>query len=359
MDITKPHARLTRKTIFLPIIGLVAFFLYVLLFNVDILQIIATAQKADPLIYSVAILVGFAEIFFYALSWRAILGSLKVKISIIRAYLYSWYGIFLDIVIPAESISGELCRIYLVNREQSGTSGKTVASLVTQRIIGMGINVIMLALGLAFLFNTVNMDSGIFFVTLLFTVGVAALMALLLLVSWKEKWSQKIISTSVRLGDFLTRGKWKQKLATIKQEALSAAKTFHDSMKEFGRNPKTLIVPTVLLILNWICSLAVPYLVFLSLGREVPWTIILITSSIVIAVKSIPVGIPFEVGLPEITMSTMYVGFGIPNDIAVTSTILSRLITLWLRAGIGFAAQQWVELKILIAPKTGVIAAKT
>jgi hypothetical protein len=27
-----------------------------------------------------------------------------------------------------------------------------------------------------------------------------------------------------------------------------------------------------------------------------------------VAVKSIPIGIPFEVGLPEITMTTLYVG---------------------------------------------------
>src|SRR5512138_3848958 len=101
MDISKPNARLTRKTIFLPIIGLVAFLLYVLLFNVDIIKIVTTAQKADPLIYSAAILVGFAEIFFFAISWRTILNSLKVKISILRAFLYTWYGIFLDIVIPA------------------------------------------------------------------------------------------------------------------------------------------------------------------------------------------------------------------------------------------------------------------
>ena len=94
MDVTKPRATLSRKTILLPIIGIVAFFLYVLIFNVDILQIIETAKKADPLLYSAAILLGFAEVFFSAVSWRAILSSLKVKISIIRSNLYTWYGIF-------------------------------------------------------------------------------------------------------------------------------------------------------------------------------------------------------------------------------------------------------------------------
>ena len=46
---TKP--KVTRKTVLLPIIGLVAFFLYIYLFKVDIPAIIATAQRADPILY--------------------------------------------------------------------------------------------------------------------------------------------------------------------------------------------------------------------------------------------------------------------------------------------------------------------
>jgi uncharacterized protein (TIRG00374 family) len=165
------------------------------------------------------------------------------------------------------------------------------------------------------------------------------MMVLLLLVSWKEKWITKIIDGLVRVVGFLSRARWKQKLAKIKEEALNAAKMFHDSMKEFGRNPARLIVPILLLVLNWISCLAVPYLVFLSLGFYVSWAVIFITSSIVVAVKSIPLGIPFEVGLPEMTMTTFYTWMGVPAGIGATATILSRILTLWLRFGIGFAAQ--------------------
>jgi uncharacterized protein (TIRG00374 family) len=342
---SKPKPKLSLMTIILPIIGLAAFFAYILLFNVDIPEIISTAKRADLRIYSAAILISLAEVFFYAVSWRAILKSLKVKISILRSFLYTWYGIFMDIVIPAESISGELCRIYLVNREQCGTSGRTVASVVMQRIIGMGINVVMLALGIAFLFDVGKINAIVFNAVLFFTIAVASIMILLMLISWKESWSARIINGLIHFGELVTRGRWKQKLAKIKEETLQAAKTFHDSMKELGRKPKTLIWPTLLLILNWISSLAIPYLVFLSLGLDVHWTVILITSSIVIAVKSIPVGIPFEVGLPEITMTTLYTLMGVPAPIAATATILSRILTLWLRFGIGFAVQQWIEIR--------------
>ena len=358
MEANKP--KLTRKTILLPIVGLAAFFLYILLFNVDIPEIIRTAQTADPVIYSAAVLVSLAEVFFYAISWRAILSYLQVKISVIRSYLFVWYGTFMDIVIPAESISGEVCRVYLVNREQVGTGGKVVASVVTQRLLGMGMNIIFLIVGIDLLLTDTKVNPLIFDLIFFFTVAIAAIMALLLLVSAKETWSRKLINGLVRICEFITRGKWKQ-LSQIKEEALKDAVVFHESMKELIRRPQTLILPGILLGVNWVCSISVPYLVFLSLGYNVPWSVILITSSIVVAVKSIPIGVPFEVGLPEITMTTLYTSMlGMEfAPICATATILSRIITLWLRFGIGFASQQWVELKSVLVPKNKMPIQKT
>lgn len=86
--------------------GLAAFFLYVFVFNVSIPTIVATAQRANPVIYTAAAVVSLGEVLFYAISWRSILGNLRVKTSIFRSYLFVWYGTFIDIIIPAESVSG-------------------------------------------------------------------------------------------------------------------------------------------------------------------------------------------------------------------------------------------------------------
>jgi uncharacterized protein (TIRG00374 family) len=344
MSCSKP--RMTRKTIILPLIGLAAFFIYILLFNVDIPQIIATAASANPIIYFAAVLVSLAEVFFYALSWRTLLNNLQVKISVFKSYLFAWYGTFVDIVVPAESVSGELCRIYLVNREQSGTGGKVIASVVTQRILGMCMNVVFLLAGIYLLLIQTNINPLIFNIVLFFTVAITAIIALLLFVSAKENWSRKAILSLIALAKIITRGKWKR-LAQIENDAFENVKVFHDSMKELIRKPQALIYPSLLSGIHWICGLSIPYLVFLSLGFQIPWSVILVTGAIVVAVKSIPIGIPFEVGLPEITMTTLYTSMlGLEfASICATATILSRIITLWLRFGIGFFSQQWVEIK--------------
>ena len=309
-------------------VGILAFFLYIYLFNVDIISIIKTAQRAHPVPYAAAILVSFIEILFYSLSWRKILSGLNVKLSIMKSYIFVWYAIFMDILIPAESVSGEVCRIYIVNREQCGTSGKVVASLVTFRLLSMVMNMAFLILGAALLFVVAQIDPLIFNIIQLFVIVTTIMFILLLTISWKENWSLKIINGVIRVGEFVSRGKWE--LQKIRQDACNAAKVFHSSMKDIMRSPKKLVIPTFYLALNWIASMIIPYLVFLSLGFNISWGAILVTTSIVIAVKSIPVGIPFEVGLPEITMITLYVAVGVPPEIAATSTILSRIITLWL-----------------------------
>jgi uncharacterized protein (TIRG00374 family) len=341
MQQVKP--KLTVKTVILPIVGILTFILYIYLFNVDIPRIIETVQHVQPVPYAAAVLISFIEILFYALSWRSILSSLNVKLSKIKSYIYVCYGLFLDILIPAESVSGEICRVYLVNREQRGVSGKVVASLMTYRLLSIVMNAVFLILGAALLFGVAQINPVVFSVIQIFIVATIALMGLLLGICWKETLSIKIINFAIRVGEFFSRGKWQ--LEKVRQDALDASKSFHSSMKDLLRNPRELAIPSFYLALNWIASMCISYLVFLSLGFNVSWGVILITTSLVIAIKSIPVGIPFEVGLPEITMTTLYVSLGVPADIAATSTILSRLITLWLRFGVGFAAYQWTETR--------------
>jgi len=340
--------RITWKTILLPIIGLSAFFLYLYLFEVDIQEIVATIQRIDLSIYLVAVFIQMLETFFFALSWRSLVRYLSVKLSVGRALLYVWYGIFMDIIIPVESISGDISRVYLISREQNGTSGKVVASLVTHRLMGMGINIASLFIGIGLLYSGGQVD-GMILVLITF-LAVATTVSLLLLFSLciKETWTFRIIDAIIRFVEFLSRGRWK--LEKMREDITRIAKMFYDSMRSYRHAPKTLSFALAFYVFGWIFSLVVTYLVFLSLRHPVSWSVIIITGSIVIAIRAIPIGIPFEVGLPEITMTTLYTILGVPFDIAATSTILTRILTIWLRFFIGFAAQQWLELRAIKMP---------
>jgi uncharacterized protein (TIRG00374 family) len=334
----------TWKTLLLPAVGLLAFFLYLYIFNVGIPKIIATVQRIEVSFYLLAIAAVTLETFFFALSWRSLLSFLSVRLSVVKSFLYVWFGIFVDTIIPAESISGEISRVYLVTREQDEATGKVVASLVTQRLIGMGINVVSLFVGAAALLMRHQLSGIVLNLTVFLVASTLIFLVLLLLLCIKERWTLKIIDVIIRFAEYITRRRWN--LKNVRKEVVKAAKAFHNAMKEFGRAPKTLFTPAFFSVLSWIFSLAVAYLVFWSIGLpSIPWSVIIVTCSIVAAVKAVPLGVPFEAGLPEITMSTLYILLGVSPSVAATATILTRILTVWLRFFIGFAVQQYLGIK--------------
>lgn len=343
---TSAKPQFTWKTIILPLIGIAAFIAYLYLFQVDIPEIIATIQHADPLPYFIAAFMIFVDVFLYAMAWRSLLSFLSVKLSIIKSYLYVWYGTFMDIIIPAESVSGEISRIYLIVREKGNdVSGKVVASLVAHRLISMGMGVASLLIGIFMLIAEAPLDSFVFnlsifliAITLLFTV-------LLILLCIKENWTLKIIDWVIGIVERISRGKWKP--MKIRENAVKLAEMFHSSIKAYGNAPKVVLAAINLSAFSWIAYLVLCQLVFLALNIQVSWGIILVTQSIVAAIKAIPVGIPFEVGLPEITMTSLYVALGVPFSISATATILTRVLAVWLKFFAGFIAQQWIEIKTM------------
>jgi len=345
--LASPKYQVTWKSLLLPLVGLAAFFVYVYIFNVDVQQIYATVQRINLSFYLLATIATLLDTLFFTLAWRSLIRFLSVKVSFLKLTLFVWFGVFIDTIIPAESVSGEISKIYLVNREQSGSAGKATASIVAHRLIGMGINIGILLTGVALLFVE-NQFYGSSTTTLipliLLIVGLIFLFLILtVLLCTRERWTLRIVDVVIGLAERISRGRWK--LTRWRGEVMDAARSFHDAMREYRRAPKPIAVAAALTISSWVCSLVVFYLTFLSIGyTQINWSAILIISTIFAAVKSVPIGVPFEVGLPEIALSSLLILFNVPLDISFTATILMRLLTLWLKFFIGFVAQQWIGL---------------
>jgi len=342
-----PKPKLSWKSLLFPLLGLFGFFLYIYLFKVNILGIFATAKTVNPFIYSIAIMFGLFQVLFFTVSWHVLTNHLSIKMTIVRAYLYVWYGMYVDTIVPAQSISGEVTRIYLLTRDGCGPFGKVVASLYAHRLLGTAINAFALIAGLVLLTFGGNVNPIVFNLIILVAVAIIAILVLMFALSFKQQWTLKLVNWGTKFAQKIRIGK--TQLEKLKEEAVEITSHFHDSMKQFRHNPRTIAYSLSYLLISWIFSLSIPYLVFISLGHPVSWSIILVTSAIFLAVKSIPVGIPFEVGLPEAVMTTLFISMGIPGALAATATILTRIITLWIFFIIGFGAQQWLELKPVVS----------
>lgn len=339
----------------MPLVGLAVFFLYIYIFNVDILEIVEEVGHANFYFYLVAAVVALLDTTFFTIAWHFLLRFLSVKISLFKSFLFVWVGIFVDTVIPAESVSGEITKIYLVNREQNGAAGRAAASIVAQRLIGMGINIATLLAG-AVILLTEGLLSGMMLTLILFLIAITfVFLFFILLLCVKENWTFRIVDAIISFGERVTRGHWK--LDKLKEEVVEATAAFHVAVKEYIHAPKTLFYASSFSLISWMLALALFYLTFLSVGYfQISWGAILVVSAIFIAVKSIPAGVPFEVGLPEITMTTLLIFFGVPAEISATVTILSRLLTLWMRFFIGFGAQQWIGIKAITTKSSSVVS---
>jgi uncharacterized protein (TIRG00374 family) len=336
-----PKPKITWKTFVFPLLGLVGFFIYIYFFKVDVLGIIATAKTADPLIYAIAIVFGLLEVFFFTISWRVLTNYLKIKISIFRAYLYVWYGIYVDTIVPAQSISGEVTRTYLCTRDKCGPLGKVVASLFAHRLMGMVLNVVALVAGLILLTRGVNVNPLVFNAIIVVAAAIVGIISLMVVLSFKQQWTLKVVNFGTHFVHKISFGR--VSLSKLIGQAVEVSGHFHESMVEFSRNPKAIAGSMFFLVVSWFFSLSIPFLVFQSLGHPVTWSIIIVTSAIFLAVKAIPIGVPFEVGLPEAVMTTLYISMGVSGPLAATATILVRIITLWFRFFVGFGAQQYLE----------------
>lgn len=309
-------------------------------------------QSIHPFYYSLAIIAMLLDVVFFTLTWQFFLRPLSVKAPFPRIFSFVWVGTFIDILVPAESISGEVSRAYLMTKGlDEKHAGKIVASLISHRILSMMITVGSLTVGCtAFFVSKNSFPNFIASLALLVAVGTAIPLVIMLVLCIKPQWTKKIVNKLIRFLNFISRSRWQ--LSSLRAKIMKGLKIFHQSIKTLGANPKNLVPPVAFSIISWFFALLIPYFVFLSLNRPVPFGILLIVFSISVAVHSIPLGIPAEVGVADTIITALYIPFlaplfgaGIAPSISAAATILTRLLTVWLRFFIGFIAVQWVGIK--------------
>ena len=328
------------------LIGLAIFVAY-LYFFVDIPKMVAVLQQTNFFYYSLAIVALFLDVFFYSMTWQYLLLPLSVKFPFKKTFQFTWVGIFVDLLVPFESVSGDISKIYLMSRESEGNTGRVVASLISQRILFMIITVGSLIIGsLSILILSRGLPAYILNLTILVAITTAASMIFLIIVCFKRQITQKVVDSAIRFFERISRGRWH--LASLKSKVQEGINAFYEAIKALRLHPKSLVQPVIFSVVGWIFSLLICFFVFVSLGYLVPFSVVVIVYSISCGVQTIPLGIPAEVGVVDVAMAYLYTLFGVPVVISAAATLLIRILTVWVRLFVGFIAFQWVGVKALM-----------
>ena len=322
------------------ILGLIAFILY-LYFYINPTEVISILSKTNLYYYTGAFAAYIMCTFFSSLVWRNLLRNLSVKIGMRKVLLFTWVGLFFDATVPQLGWSGEISKTYMLTKDADYDTGKVASSVVGQKIFVITITDVALGLGLALVLISYPLPFIVtFFIALVLALSILTL-TLIYYVSLKPKATKTLLTWGIKIASFF-RKKWNpQKFSLRAEEVLGK---FHSGMKELKANPKALVKPIIYAITSFVFEVSVIFLTFIALGYPVPVDKVLIVFTLTGTLQT--VGVTFF-GFPELIMSVSFTALGIPAALSVSVTLLTRVVTLWFRLIISYAALQWAGIKIL------------
>lgn len=347
---TTEKGALVKRGIPLILIGLLIFIVY-LYFFIGVEDIVQIIQRVNPFYYSMAAVSVLLSMLFYSLTWQSLLSLLSIKTTFRKTFLYIWVGTFVDLLIPAESVGGEVSRAYLMSKDTDKNAGMVVASVVSHRILTMAITLSGLIIG-SVLFVLRYEPAGLV-VNFMVVVGVcsAVSLALLLYLCFEERLTRRIVDWVAGLLVRIFKGRWQ--LTRLRADARKMLRAFHRGIDVLGGHPKALLWPMTFSIIAWFFDLLLTVLVFVSLGESgIFLSAIIIVYSISNALQAIPIGIPNGTGIIDVVKTSLYVLLLFPQGItpatSAAATVLITIITFWFKLFIGYVAVQWLGAKTLL-----------
>ena len=281
----------------------------------------------------------------YASTWWYLLKAFSAAIPYLKALQYTWVAIFMDLVIPAEAVSGDVTRIYLASKALNGKTGEILASIVIHKILTISIPLLGLIISIiAIMFETSLSPVFLNFVMLVAT-GACLTLAFLFLFSLNANTAEKILDKIFDLlPDFFIK---RLNTISLKSKMQTFLKSFSNGIRVITKHPSVLVSTCCLAIVAWVLDLLAYYVVFVAIGVKIPLTVVVMVYSIMNAVQLIPFGTPGAIGPLEILMIGLFIPFGLSISISAAATILIRLITLWFKFIVGGAMFEWAGLQFL------------
>jgi len=334
-----------KKSVTFMIIGFLIFIIYLYFFVgfEELSEVLENVNLTEYFLhYSLAVVAIILNIFFYAMTWHELLKILSIDVGVRKAFLYCWLGSFVDEVVPLETVTGEITRVYLAHRDLRNHVGELVASVTVHRILTSFVVLSGLTASSLFLIFTSNVEQYVLNLLILVLSGTAALVLFLFFLSAKEERAKKLVLMVIRIAETIFGKRLRQ--AGLSDKAQRAISIFHHGMRIFGKQPTKLLKPVIYTFSAWFSHMIVYHLVFYALGfSEISLSVSIVIFSISTALQTIPIGLP--VGPLEIVMTSLYTMFNIPIATSGAATTLIRTITFWFKTIVGYVLFQWIGIK--------------
>lgn len=343
----------SKKIILFIALGLTAFILYLYLY-VGTGNFVDEIRRANLYYYGSAFFAFFMAAFFSAVTWHSLLEALDIKSSFRRLLFLTWAGYFLDATLPEPGWSGDISKAYMLSKKEDSDAGKTVASVVSQKIIGMAVTIVILVLGFGLLSLNVKLpEQVLIFFGVVMAISVASFLVVFYLSRSTKATKSVVNGLLIPLMSFILRKRFNE--AQFRQDAEHFLNIFHEGIKTLSEKKKALLLPIGFYLVSVAFDVSIVFFVFASLGYPIPVDRILIVYALTGTLASI--GVSF-VGLTEIIMTTAYQVLSIPLAVSFSVTLLTRIVTLWFKLIAGYVTFQWASISIMISKRRDQRASK-
>jgi glycosyltransferase 2 family protein len=332
------------------IIGLFVFALY-LYFFVGFSEVFLVIKSLN--------LTGYLTFYFLAIgtmllvmlcwvsSWRLLLRALQVKISLKNAFLYYWTGYFVDLIVPCQSVCGEITRLYLVEKETKNNYGAIAAASVTNRIVAYSIVTGGLTTGLFYLLFRNKIPAFALDLLIISWIGAVIFLSVLFYLALSEKAAEKIASLMLKILKALGIKRFQRD--GLSPGIVESLNSFHYGFKFFRANPRYLIKPIIFQAFSFTLNLTVYILVFYALGfNALLLDFFLLVYFLAGAIQDATSA--FSVGGLEIILTNLFIFFGISPATSGVAAAVLRSVTFWFPLVIGYIIVQVVGARSLLNP---------
>jgi len=271
----------------------------------DYRQVISAFSKFNWFLFPVLLVLAMLNYFTRFLKWDYYLKYLKIKISFIDSFAIFMSG-FIMSVTPGKM--GELMKAYLVKQITKESGSKVAPIIMVERITDF-IALVFLAMIGAYVFNygyLIIIGTGVFWVALAVIIS-------------NRNLSFKIID---KLGKIKYFAKYKDKMHTAYESSFIMIK------------PAPLIYTIIISLFSWFFECLAYYLVLYNFNLDISvlWATFVYTFATIFgAITMLPGGL----GVTEGSLTYLMIRSNVPVNIAVSSTLIIRVVTLWFAVLLG------------------------
>ncbi|WP_297510070.1 lysylphosphatidylglycerol synthase transmembrane domain-containing protein [Thermococcus sp.] len=314
-----------------------------LLWWAGIEEVLAILRRSDIRYLLLAGAMYVLGLLSWAERWRVLIKSLGMEAPFGKVLLSLLAGIFVNNVTPGARGGGEPIRMYFLAKEIEKPYGQVFATVMMDRILDLVPVVFMLALSTAYVYYLGSVSLTVTLVVLDAVFG--ALVAISLGILLSERKTRRALLWFYRLMErFLPAkaDKYREKfLRIVSVDVPRFQSDFRFLMGHKGAFLLALFYSTA----SWLFTILRTYCTFLAIGFPVKFVDVMVVQMVGIVVGMISV-IPGGAGIVETINSGVYVLLGIDKEVAVTATVLDRIISYWIPTGVGAIVTTHMGAKI-------------